>query len=125
LARAIGPFFFASAWRIPGMFNPSKPRPPTLIMWRREKRVEWKPGQENVGFIKSESLSQDEFFGVEQAPGQVLEGEAAVLAFTEVGEGGPLFRFSGWAAERAPIKLGHSFGVGSAGRNQAADLVIR
>src|SRR5436189_5052712 len=92
LARALGEFRVgsfefrvASDCRIAGIVNPSMPSPPTLSMWRREKRVAWKLAQAEKQFDEfMASISQNEFFRVEQTPGQVFEGLPEFFGLFEV-----------------------------------------
>src|SRR2546422_704633 len=45
LARGLGPLACASARSNWGSVRPSKPRPPTVSIWRRERGAAWKPPQ--------------------------------------------------------------------------------
>src|SRR3989442_1216436 len=96
--------------------------PPTFRRCRRVTRLCRRPQQENDMFMRS--ASKDEFFGVQQRPGEILEHAPSILS--GVNQSCGLFQLS-WsrrAAEGGPIKSFNEIVVGLPGIQKRRQAIV-
>src|SRR5712671_999254 len=105
---------FASACRSVGTVKPSSPMPPTFSKWRRETRLSFSPQQANAfdGFILA---PQDEFFGIQKRPGQILEDNPPAFGAIQQRSRLLQLRVVRAAAQCGPIEPFDQFAVRLAG----------
>src|ERR1044072_5775900 len=104
----------ASARNSAGIVRPSSPMPPTFSRCRRETRLCRRPQQANV-LEEFMSAPENEFFGIQQSPGQIFKSSATIFCGLEQSYGLLQFRRAWAPGQCSPIKLFNQFAVGVSG----------